>query len=279
MGAAFCFALMNLFVRLSGDLPSIEKSFFRNVVAAVVAIFLLIKSGEKINIKGGLGLLMVRATGGTVGILCNFYAIDHLNISDATMLNKLSPFFAIIFSAIFLKEMANHVQIASVVIAFLGSLFIIKPQFSAEVIPAVIGTIGGLGAGIAYTAVRRLGQKGIKGTVIVMFFSVFSCLVTLPGFIILYKPMTGLQLLCLIMAGVSATGGQFFITAAYTFAPAKDISVFDYSQVVFSALLGFFFLSQVPDIYSVIGYCIICMVAIYMWNYNKKVEVSHEANM
>ena len=61
----------------------------------------------------------------------------------------------------------------------------------------------------------------------------------------------------LLLAGVSATGGQFFITAAYRFAPAKEIAVFDYSQVLFAALLGFFFLHELPDVWSFAGYFII----------------------
>ena len=262
---------MNLFVRLSGDLPSVQKSFFRNVIAAIVAFFILVRKKENMSVpKGSLWLLIVRAAAGTVGILCNFYAIDHMNISDATMLNKLSPFFAIVFSFIFLKEKASVVQWCSIAAAFAGSLFIIKPEFSSAVVPALIGTLGGLGAGIAYTAVRALGSKGAKGPLIVFFFSVFSCVVTLPSLIFDYAPMTGKQLLMLIGAGLAATGGQFAITTAYTFAPAKEISVFDYSQVIFSALLGFIFLQQIPDVYSVIGYFIICLVAVIMWLYEQE---------
>ena len=55
-----------------------------------------------------------------------------------------------------------------------------------------------------------------------------------------YKPMTALQLGYLLLAGLSATGGQYTITAAYIYAPARDISVYDYSQIVFSSLLGLF---------------------------------------
>ena len=39
--SAFGFSIMNLCVKLSGDLPSIEKSFFRNLVAATIAFILL----------------------------------------------------------------------------------------------------------------------------------------------------------------------------------------------------------------------------------------------
>jgi drug/metabolite transporter (DMT)-like permease len=83
-----------------------------------------------------------------------------------------------------------------------------------------------------------------------------------------YKPMSPAQLLILIMAGVSATVGQLNITAAYTYAPAKEISVFDYSQVIFAAVLGFLFFGELPDIWSWIGYVIIIGTAIVSWRRN-----------
>ena len=267
--AAFCFAMMSTFVRLSGDLPSVQKSFFRNLVALAFAVIILAK--EKIGFSGdkkNLGLLVVRSACGTIGILCNFYAVDHLLLPDATMLNKMSPFFAIIFSYLFLKEKVNLVQICSVVGAFVGCLFIIKPTGNMETFPAVIGLIGGLGAGAAYTAVRRLGQRGEKGPFIVFFFSAFSCLVALPFVVLDYHQMTTMQLVYLLLAGLAAAGGQFSITAAYCYAPAKEISVYDYSQVIFSAITGFLLFGQVPDQYSVMGYLLICGMAIYMFLYN-----------
>ena len=133
---------------------------------------------------------------------------------------------------------------------------------------AMVGVAGGLGAGIAYTFVRKLGKQGERGPVIVMCFSVFSCIVTLPFIIFDHKPMTIMQIVYLICAGMSAAGGQFSITAAYKQAPAKEISVFDYSQVIFAALLGFVFLDQIPDVYSVIGYVIIIGSALAKWAYN-----------
>lgn len=268
--AAFCFALMSTFVKLSGDLPSVQKSFFRNLVALVFAFIILKK--KKIGFshhKENLGLLIIRSTCGTIGILCNFYAVDHLLLSDASMLNKMSPFFAIIFSYLFLKEKVNLVQICSVVGAFIGCLFIIKPSFgSLDSLPALIGLMGGVGAGAAYTAVRRLGQRGEKGPFIVFFFSAFSCLVTLPYLIFNYEPMSLMQTGALLMAGMAAAGGQFAITAAYCHAPAKEISVYDYSQVIFSAVLGFFLFGQIPDSYSVLGYVLICGMAVFMFLYN-----------
>lgn len=99
--SAFCFALMNMMVRFAGDLPSIEKSFFRNFVAVFFAFIALKRSHTPIRVpKGALKPLLLRSIFGTMGILCNYYAIDHLMLADASILNKLSPFFAILFSFI-----------------------------------------------------------------------------------------------------------------------------------------------------------------------------------
>ncbi|RKJ78415.1 DMT family transporter [Butyricicoccus sp. 1XD8-22] len=272
--SAFCFALMNLFVRLSGDLPSVQKSFFRNAIAFLFALLVLLRQGGGVHFrKSDLPLLLVRSAFGTVGILCNFYAVDHLVLSDASMLNKLSPFFAIIFSFFFLHERAKPVQVAALVTAFAGALCIIKPSFGlSEAFPSLIGMLGGMGAGAAYTAVRALGGRGVKGPLIVLFFSGFSSLCVLPWLLFDFHPMQIGQLVCLLGAGLAAAGGQFSITAAYSLAPAKEISIYDYSQVIFSAVLGFFFFGQLPDGLSVLGYLIICGASAWMFLWSRRVE-------
>ena len=276
--SAFSFALMNVFVRLAGDLPSVQKSFFRNLVAFFIALIMIIRSGDGFKIeKGNMPYMILRATFGTIGILCNFYAVDHLVLSDASMLNKMSPFFVILFSFLLLKEKLKPAQAVAILVAFAGSLFIIKPTFSnMEMIPSVIGLCGGVCAGIAYAMVRLLGQRGQKGSSVVLFFSGFSCVVTLPYLIFHYHPMTGVQILTLLGAGFVAAGGQFGITAAYYHAPAKEISIYDYSQIIFSAVLGFFLFGQVPDKYSILGYVIILAMAVWMFFYNKQPEIAAE---
>lgn len=269
--AGFFFALMTFFVRLSGDLPTMEKAFFRNAVAAVIAFGTLVKSKEKFVFKKeNIPDLFMRSLCGTLGLICNFYAIDKLNIADANILNKLSPFFAILMSYFILKEKANKIEWLSVIVAFTGALFVVKPSFNMQFIYAMIGVCGGLGAGIAYTFVRKLGKKGERGPVIVLCFSVFSCVVTMPFLMFKFQPMSLSQFVFLILAGVSAAGGQFSITKAYTKAPARDISVFDYTQVLFAALLGFLFLDQIPDMLSLMGYVIIIGSAVFKWAYIRK---------
>lgn len=261
--AAFCFSLMTLFVRLSGDLPTMEKAFFRNVVALAVAFFMLLRSADKFHIrKESWPSIAMRCLFGTTGLICNFYAIDHMNIADANMLNKLSPFFAILISIPVMKEKPGRKDWAAVLIAFLGALFIIKPGAGIASLPALIGLYGGFGAGTAYAFVRRLGKIGERTAVIVFCFSAFSCMLTAPFLVFQYVPMNEKQLLSLLLAGLSASAAQFAITAAYRLAPARIISVFDYTQVLFATLWGLLFFGEVPDALSFIGYAVIIGTAV-----------------
>ena len=270
--AAFGFSLMSACVRLSGDLPSIQKAFFRNAVALVFITGIMLK--QKISFvpkKENLLFLLLRSSTGLIGMICNFYAIDRLLLADANMLNKLSPFFAILFSIFLLKELPNIVQILGLIVAFVGSVLIIKPSFNnPDVIPAIVAVMGALGSGFAYTCVRKLGQKGENGSRVIFFFSLFSTLVCLPFMLSGIGDITLKQYACLVLAGCGGCLGQIGLTKAYFYAPAKEISVYDYSQVIFAAIFGFFLFSQTPDIYSVLGYILICGAGIAMFVYNNR---------
>lgn len=270
--SAFGFAAMSAFVKLAGDLPSFEKTFFRNLVSLVVALILVLKSrdsmfGKRENQK----LLLTRSILGTAGIVCNYYAIDRLVLSDANMLNKLSPFFVIIFSALFLKEKINKAQIIGLIVAFIGVLFVVKPSFNFEIIPALVGILGGICAAGAYTCVRALSGRE-KPHTIVFYFSMCSSLIIAPFMIATYEHMSFIQFLYLICAGLSASIGQFGITFAYKFAPAKEISIFDYTNIAFAAIFSFTIFGVIPDGLSFVGYAIIFAASLYMFLYNKKLD-------
>ncbi len=283
--AALSFATMGLFVQLSGDVPFIQKTFFRNIVAVSVAFFVIMRKDRNFTFKKeNLKFLILRSIFGTAGVFLNFYAIENMILSDATTISKLAPFFVILFSFLILKEKIKTWQLGSIIIAFIGSVFIINPNiftsmFTAEPFDISFTSTGGLAglmgavcAGVAYTFIRRLAIGGERGPFIVFFFSLFSTIVCLPFMIVDFEPMTLVQFAFLLGAGIFASFGQFAVTAAYSNAPAKDISVYDYSQIIFSALYSLLIFGQIPTGYSVVGYVIITVVAIFMFLKEKEAE-------
>ena len=240
---------MSLLVKMQVIYLPLKKSFFRNIVSCIVALVLIIKNKESFfGKRENQKYLLARSILGTLGVILYFYCIDNMVLSDSSMLNKLSPFFVIIFSAIFLKESITKVQLATIISAFLGSLLIIKPSFNMNIMPALIGVASAAFAGGAYTFVRFLRDKE-KYYTIVFYFSLVSILFNLPLMIIVYEPLKFNQLLSLLGAGVFASIAQFSLTVAYKYAPASEISIYDYANIIFTALLGIFFIRRNSLIY------------------------------
>lgn len=267
--SAFGFAVMAMFVRLTDtfgeELPAIQKSFFRNLVAAFAAGAAFWRAGGAARLPRGkaLGVLTLRSAFGTAGIFANFYAIGKLPLGDAMMLNKLSPFFTMVCSWLALGERMGARQAWCVALALGGAACVAKPGFAgADLFAAGLGVFGGLAAGMAYTCVRALGRMKVEGSVIVLFFSVFSCVASAPVMAWGWKGMTMGQAGCLLGAGLGAAVGQFGVTAAYRHAPPRSIGVWDYSNIVFSALLGFAVFGQVPDAFSWAGFALIFLAGV-----------------
>lgn len=265
--AALSFSLMNVFARLAGDVPALQKTFFRNAVAIVVITVLLIQKKQPIRFKKGtIPHHFLRSLFGTIGVVGNFYAVDRMLLSDATILIELSPFFVIVFSALFLHERVALRQWPPIFLALLGAVFVIRPTagvFGSSA--AFVALATAVFAGAAYTMVRRLNTEGEYPTLIIFFFSAFSCLFCLPSLLLNYTPLTVRQALFLLGAAVFGCCGQFSITTAYRYAPGSEISIFDYSQIVFSSLFGWLIFGQLADCWSYLGYAIIIAAAMLVF--------------
>ena len=209
-------------------------------------------------------LLLTRSTLGLIGVLLNIYAIDHMVLSDADSLMKLNPFWTILLSIVFLHEKVRKYQITAMIIAILGMLLIVKPEFSSSMIPSLAGLFSGIFAASAYTCVRALSTREAPYT-IVFYFSLFSVIVLIPFTAYTYEPMSQTQVLYLLGAGLAAAVGQIGVTLAYSFAAAKDISIFTYASIIFTAILGFILFGESPDFYATLGYVVIIGASYYMF--------------
>ena len=272
--SALGFAFMAAFVRMADDfgapLSSFQKGFFRNVVALVIALAVLMRSGGVARVFKCAGstsarawvVLVLRSVLGSCGLFANFYALSHVAIADGQTLNKTAPFFTVICAWLFLGEKAAARQIAALALAFVGVVFVAKPGFAGDAaFPLAMGLFGGVCAGGAYACVHALRRHGMEPAFIVVFFSAFSTLAVIPFIAVDFVPMTLSQVAILLGAGASAAIGQFGITAAYGYAEPREIAVYDYSNIIFTAALGFAFFGQIPDMWSVVGFVLIVVAA------------------
>ena len=274
--SAFGFSMMTVLVRLADvcggePLPAVQKALFRNFVAALIAGWAFFRrpasSDGAVHLPQGIkgwGDLLLRCLFGTVGIVANFHAIAYISVGDAMALNKTAPFFTLLMSWLILGQRMTLRQTLCVAGAFAGALAVIKPGSAVFSGPALIGLLGGFGAGAAYAFLHKLGKAGVDGAFIIFFFSVFSCISCVPFLLCGFTPMTPLQVAVLLGAGACAAIGQFGITWGYRFAEPRQVAVYDYTGIIFAASLGFLAFGHVPDLFSILGFMVIIVMGLML---------------
>lgn len=259
--SAFSFTIMQVFVKLASEIPLYEKVLFRNSVSLFISLgILLIYKRPLIPNQKNRKPLFLRCLFGLLGVVFFFYSIDKLIMSDAAMLNRLSPFFTTIFAAVFLKEKLSKHHYWILIAVFVGTLFIIKPKFDLSILPSITGICSAAFAGAAYTILRFLKEKEDTYT-IVFAFSAFSVIGLIPFAATNFILPNSQQIFQLFMIGIFASLGQIFITMSYKYAPASQVSIYNYLSVIFALFVGFIIFDEIPDILSIIGSCIVLSMA------------------
>ncbi|MBN2541938.1 DMT family transporter [bacterium] len=267
---ALSFALMAVMIKLAAGIPVFQQICFRNTIGAIFTIIIAKKTGVSLlgsrkNIKPLLG----RAFFGLLAMICYFYAVSNLVLADAAMLNRLAPFFVAVFAYVFLHEKLSKIHIPVLLVVFAGALMIIKPRFDISVLPGVIALCSAVFSGVAHTLVRYLGKRESPVTV-VFYFNVFPLVLLIPLVAFTFVLPNLIQTLALVGIGVFALLGQLFVTNAYRYAPAAEVSLYTYIMVIFSAFFGFAFWGEHPDVLSAIGTVIIIACAGVIYWYNPK---------
>jgi len=257
------FALMGAMVKLSSDVALPTKVFFRNLVTLLITGSVAMSlSQNPLAATPHWRRLLLRSLCGLAGVLLYFLALGKMNLADASLLNKTSPFFVTVFAVIFLKESFNRALIPALIAAFIGAILVIKPRFDYAMLPALAGFGSGLFAGMAYVLVRSLkGQESPNR--IILTFSLVSCIAMLPFLVTNPPHATNGQWWALLGTGLFAAGGQYGLTYAYHHARASRISVFTYLHVLFALLLGSLIWGEQMDTLSLMGGGLIIAAAVW----------------
>lgn len=266
--ASLFFALMASSVKFAGDLPTMEKVFFRNLVGLIISCLFIYKS--KVSFLGvNKKFLLLRSLAGFTGAVFYFYTLDKLPLSNAVILQQTNPFFVLVFACFFLNESIKKSQILSILIAITGVILIVQPQHDYSLLPSITGLLSAFFAAIAYTTVRRL-RLSDHPQVIVFYFTAISSLLTLPfmifgGFIMPSRS----EFIALLLIGVFAFIAQTLMTKAYSYGEAGDLSLYSYGKTVFSVIIGIVFFLEIPGLVTTIGVSLV-LFASYLNYISKK---------
>ncbi|MDR1895011.1 MAG: DMT family transporter [Spirochaetales bacterium] len=269
--ASLSFACMGLAVKGAAELTVFQTTLFRSLVNLGIILVPMIKKaaggpGAELfwGRRGNRRFLMLRAVCGLLGVGALFYALPRMPIGDSSALSRLHPFFITLLAALFLKEKITPPRILALIIGFAGALFILKPRFDFSLLPGLLCFSASLWTAGAYTALHCLGGREAPETP-VFWFAGLTILVTLIPALAFWVSPSPAGWACLLAAGGFAALSQFCITRAYQGAPAGAISVFEYTHILFSLLLGWFLLGETPDLWSLLGSLMIIGMGVFLF--------------
>ncbi len=235
--ASTAFAGMGALTKAAhGHVGLFEIVFWRGAYSALVAWLLARRNGTSLR-PGHPWLLFARSVVGLVAIMAYFSAIDRVPLGTATALLYTSPIFLVLLSGPVLGEERAAGAMPMVALAFAGVLLIVQPG----VAPLDLGSLLALGAGLlsalAYLAVRRLRETD-PPTRIVLWFSLFSVLVTAPVALTRLDALTWAAFGLLTAIGLTAAAGQLALTQAYRVERASVVGPYQYVTVALSYVIG-----------------------------------------
>lgn len=261
--SALAFSLMTLFVKLAGQrLPTQELVSARALLTLVFSLVALRHAGIA-PLGSKRPLLWLRGTTGFLALSCVYYAVTHLPLAEATVLQYLHPPLTAALAAWLLRERLDRTVFISLGLGVIGVVLVAQPSalFGAgsEPLPGwgVAAAIGGaVLSSCAYVIVRKLGASE-DPMVIVLYFPLVALPASLPALIDHAVMPQGIDWLWLLLLGISTQIGQVSITRALTLGAASRTAAYAYVQVPLAALWGALFFDAWPNLYSALGAALI----------------------
>lgn len=257
--SALLFSIMGICIRYaSHTVDNYTIVFFRNVVGLILFLPFIFKQGIGFVKTEKLWMHTWRSIVGLAAMYGFFYAIAHLKLSNAMVFTYSSPIFIPVIAWLFLKEKITIAMLCAAVLGFIGVFCVAKPDQGLLNWISVIGIASSLLASMAFVTVRALTQTEPPERIVFYFCLIGSALSVIP-MLWMWRTYHLKELLFLIGAGILANVSQIFMSHAYRLAPAGQIAPVNYMAIIFAGVWGFLLWDEVPDLYSVIGFCIILL--------------------
>jgi drug/metabolite transporter (DMT)-like permease len=264
LASAALFAAMGAGVKLAArELPNAMVVFFRNGVGLAVLLPLLLRKGLRGLHTRDVPGHIVRGLSGLASMYCFFYAIAHLRLADAVLLNQSVPLFIPLVGSLWLGERFPARLWGVIGLGFAGILLILKPGTGLFTPVSLVGVASAVLAAVAQVGIRRLTRTEPVTRIVFYFGLIGSVVSAVPAALAWRDPSPALWGVLLTM-GALATAGQLALTRAYGHAPAAQVGPFIYVGPVFAGLLDWWIWETLPDALFVAGAVMVVAAATLM---------------
>ena len=273
LAALLMSVLMTITKELTPDIPTTLVVFVRNFFGLLFSIPLLVSSPQKVFKSNQYGLHGVRILLSAGAMLCTYYTYRHLPLTLATSLGMSGALFTTVLSILILKDKVDGIKWLCILAGYAGTLCIIQPRSMVLEMGILTSLLSNFLAGCS-TIMSKIISKHDSSLTIISYTSIglttiFGCL-SYPYW----------QVLAWRDVLLLASGGALGLTAHYCYLTAikktspSFLAPFEYTRLLFAFLIGFVFLNEIPNFYTILG-SIIIVATTYIITYRDKRKASH----
>ncbi|MBT3792262.1 MAG: DMT family transporter [Rhodospirillales bacterium] len=256
-------AMGGLVKQIGTGLETVQVVFFRSLIGAVLLLPFMLRSGLKGFKTKRPFMHSARTIVGVTGMFCVFYAFAHLPLAETVAIVFSRPLFAVALAVPFLGEVVGWRRVTAAIVGFIGVLIMVRPGTAAFDPASLYAVTAAFTAGTIAILIKKLSATE-AGTAIVMWFSVGSAVITFVPTLMVWIWPTPLQWGLLALIGVIGVIGQTAMTWGFSTGETSFVAPFDYSRLIFAAIIGLFVFSEIPDTWAIIGAMIIVSSGYYI---------------
>jgi drug/metabolite transporter (DMT)-like permease len=253
--AFFCLALISAFAKaVAPDVSSGVIVFFQYAISLVVLMPWFVRVGVRNLRTHKLKLQLVWSIFGLGSQFLLFVALTTIPLLDASLLANASPLFIPLVVWVWQKERPDAWLAYTLLLGFVGNVLILQPGGASGIISlgTPIAIAAGVCSAIGLTAAGLLQKTELVPRTLFWYFLLSPLLVSPISFATWTMP-TPRAWLYLLLIGVCMAAAQLLTVLAYTQASPSRLAPFNYSVVVFSALIGWVVWNEVPNLLTLAG--------------------------
>jgi len=304
IATAECFvSAMNMTIKLlnSSDepVPILEVILVRSTITCVLLFAYMYWKripNPFLGPKGVRTLLFLRGIAGFLAIWGVLSSLQHLSLSDTTVLTYITPILTGFAGAVFLREPFSFREILAGLCSFLGVVLIARPPFlfgglqgisgpseatpTQRMLSVTAALIGVLGLTGVFLSLRAIGKRAHFLHPVASFFSL--CVLGSASGMIFFKvpiviPTQTFGLVMLFLHTIFGIFAQVLLTLGFQYETAGRGSLALYTSIIFALVFEFTLFHTMPSPLSIIGILMILSSAIYI-TLTKKTTIKPETD-
>lgn len=265
LASAATFTLMTMLIKYLGeDYPAALQTFYRQAAGLLVLAPLILRNPREAFRTNRLGLLMFRATAGTVGMILGFYAYQKMPLADANALSFTRTLWLVPLAAFVLKEHVGPRRITATIVGFFGAMLMLQPSATGGMgWPAAAALIAAFLVALTVTGMKFMTRDHTTMT-LMTWSAVLGFILSIPPALFVWRTPTVVDLALLGAMGVLGTITQACYIEGMTQGDAAVMAPIDYTRLIFAVVLGYALFREVPNHMTMLGAGIIIASTVYI---------------